>query len=355
VVTSSSCLPHLLRLNGQNCSRDVFLFFPQSGNQPAVRVGCNEVVLASNIEGEDSLLWRDDVAFLKISESLRFRRKVRISREGMSNKREFMTWMIDQQGDYSAIIKRSTCEAVHNTYVNPLVQTESSPGMVFANCALTKGGAGAPVIDSRGKVRGILSKTIDKKVRNYLESTGLLEDGLSPMNHGTNFACAPTPYNNDTLDERECLKDLTYAKVDRLRSDMLSTEVLFDEMKKKLESSLSRASRYINLGVKMISKGDIQEAQVYPKCFKPFKSWLDSLNNTRNTFVEDVKIPVRSFRRVMDPVGRVVGKSVDAGHKETYLQFSLKTLRSSKISSILMWSPNEELQTFPQMTDGCDL
>lgn len=353
VATSSSCLPNLLRLNGQDCSKDVFFFFPKTWNRPAERVGCKEVTLVSQIPGQDAILWRDDVAFLELEREVNYRRRATIIRDGVYNHRQFTAWMIDQQDDFTAIIKKASCESIHNNYINPLVLNESSPNMLFADCPVTRGGTGAPVIDNRGKVRAMLSRSMDPKLRNYLESTGLLTNGLKQMSHGTNFACAPTNRDNYMLDERECLKDLNYKNVDRARSEMFKTDILFGDLKKKYEASLASLSKFVHFGVKLIPDGDIQETEIYPKCFKPLDDWLDSLNNTRNTYVHDILLPKRSFRRVIDQYGRVQGMTIDGDETETFVQFSLKSLRSTQKSSILMWSRRQNVETFPSVTEEC--
>lgn len=354
VATSSSCLPNILRQNGLDCSKDIFFFFPKTSNRPAERAECSRVLLVSELEGQDPILWRDDVAFLSLKTSINHRRQAAISRDGVLNNKQFVTWMVDQQDDFSAIIKRSQCESIHNNYVNPLVLNESSPGMLFADCDLTNGGTGAPVLDNRGKVRAMISTSMDKKLRAYLESTGLLTSSLKEMFHATNFSCAATPEDNDMLDERECLKDLTYQKVDRIRSEMLSTNLLFGDLRKKLEDSLEKASKYVRFGVKMIPKGDIQETVIYPKCFKPLKDWLDGMPS-KNNYVDEVMLPVKTFRRVMDSYGRIQGATVDKPQVKNFVQFSLKNLRSeSKKSSVLMWvSGQEGYDTFSNLTDTC--
>ncbi len=354
VATSSSCLPALLRLNGQDCSRDVFFFFPAAGNRPMERVGCNKVVLVSKTEGSDPILWRDDVAFLELVTALPPRRRAIVSRDGVPNGQRFTTWMIDQQDEFSALIKKATCESVHNNYINPLVWTESSPNMLFADCPVLRGGTGAPVIDSRGRVRSMMSQNIDPKLRVFLESTGLLREKLKDMVHATNFACAPTPRDGQVLDDRECAKDLTYARVDRFRSEMLSSTLLFGEFRKKLEDSIRSASRYVRFGVKLVPKNGVQEAEIFPRCFKPFADWLATMSANRNVYVDNVVLPVRSFKRSMDGYARISGESVESADKLNFVQFSLKNIRSSRRSSVLMWTrDNDELRTFPGITEEC--
>ncbi len=355
LATSASCLPALLRLNGQDCSRDVFIFFPAAGNRPMERIGCSKVVLVSKTEGSDPILWRDDVAFLELAAPLPGRRRAVLSRDGVPNSQRFTTWMIEQQDEYSALVKKATCESVHNNYINPLVWTESSPNMLFADCPVLKGGTGAPIIDSRGRVRSMVSQNIDPKLREFLESTGLLREKLKEMIHATNFACAPTPWDGTVLDDRECAKDLNYARVDRFRSEMLSSTMLFGELRKKLEDSIRSASRYVRFGVKLVPKNGRQEAEIFPRCFKPFAEWLATMSANRNIFVDNVVLPVRSFKRSMDAYARISGETIESADKLNFVQFSLRNIRSSGRSSILMWTrnDNDELRTFPGITEEC--
>lgn len=353
VATSASCIPERIRRDGQDCSQDIFLFFPRTSTKPSERVGCVEIMQVSHLADQDATLWRDDVAFLKINEPAAYRRKAKIVRDGISDARQFTTWMIDQQDDRTALIRKSNCESVHKNYINPLVTNESSPNMLFSDCANSNGISGAPVIDKFGNVKAIISKPMDSNLRKYLETTGLLVDGLKEMYHATNFACAPTPDDNDMLDERECLKDLNILRVDRLRSDMLLTSTLFANLKNDLESSITKLSSHVNFGVKVVAKGDTQEAIIFPKCFKPLNQWLGTQGN-RNTYVGDVKIPTRIFKRVMDSNGRIKGMSIDGEDKDYKIQYSLKNLRSINRASILMWYGDNPLETYSSITEKCD-
>lgn len=352
IATSASCLPDLLRLSGQDCSRDVFFFFPRTASRPAERIGCHHVILSSSNSGQDPILWHHDVAFLRLSKAVKFRRSAQISREGILHRSKYTTWMIDQQDDSFAILKKTNCDGVHNSYINPLVSNESSPNMIMADCVTTRGATGAPILDG-SRVRGMVSRAIDPSLREYLLNTGLLNNGLKEMIHATNFACAPTPNDTDSRDQAECTKRLEYSEVDRLRAEMLSTNMLFGNLRRKYEESLSNTSKYVNFGVKLIPKGNVQETEIYPKCFKPLANWLESLNNTRNTYVDNITLPSISFRKVMDPYGRVQGMTVHGEEKETFVQFSLKNLRSVQRSSILMWYKGEAVRTFPTITEEC--
>jgi hypothetical protein len=219
---------------------------------------------------------------------------------------------------------------------------------------VTRGGTGAPVIDSRGKIRGMISVGIDKGLVQYLLGEGLLMKPLEKITHGTNFACAPTIYDTETLNYIECHRDLIYERIDLIRSNMLSPVTLFTEMKRKLEAELESKSKFVNFGVELISNGDRQTAKIVPKCFKSVNGWISGLNDVRNNYVFDVKLPVQTFRRIMDSKGRIQGIVEEEDEMKYYLQFSLKSIRSNKSSTIYMWNDSSN-ETFKNIKENCSL
>lgn len=352
VATSASCLPNFIKKTGIDCSKDVFFFFPETVNRPAERVACQKVIQVSWNEGKDPVLWRDDVAFLELGKSLNYRRQAIFSRDGVVNNKEYNTWFVDQVDDSTAIIRREGCETLHNNYVNPFASSESSPNLIFGKCKFKRGSTGAPVIDSRGKVRAMVSLPISDAAKQSLVNTGLLTDPLKEMLHATNFACAPTIFDSDILDEKECSKDLNYGKFDSLRISMLSSNTLFADMKKKFIEALEPTNKYVRYEVKFVDNGSSLETKVSPTCFKPLNTWISSLNGTRNNYVFEVQIPMKTFKRTMDSSARVQGVVVDNGAKKYFMQFSLKNLRNSKTSTVFMWNSDENY-TYSSLTETC--
>lgn len=351
IATSSSCLPPLMRREKQDCSRDIFIFFPRTANRPAERVGCSKVIQFSTLNGNDPNLWRDDISFLQLNKSLPYRRQASISRDGVPNNRLFTTWMLDQQGDFSALIKKSTCQAVHNNYVNPLVTGYSSPNMIFADCGLTVGSTGAPVIDNYGKVRAIISKGISQNLISSIQKFGWLSEPLREMAHGTNLGCAPTIYDDEKLDERECLKELSDQDIAGIRGSMTSFNILFQEPKLKLREQLQGKSQYINFDMKLTTHGNVQSVDVMPKCFKPLNNWLPMLN-IRNNYVFDIELPNVQFKKIMDGSGRVSGLVEEGPQKPYFIQFSVKQLKAIKKSMVWMWNSIEN-RSFPNISEQC--
>lgn len=351
VATSTSCLPHNMRLVGENCSKNIFFFFPRSGATAVERVGCTQVLQASQLDGIDPILWRDDLSLLRLDRSLPFR-KISFSRNGVQDRAQHYSYMIDQQSEYSAIIKRVTCEAVHQSYVNPLVTNQASPNQLFAGCPMTNGGSGSPILDASGRVKAVVSSPMNPKLRAELESTGLLVNGLKDMLHATNLACPPINDNTEMLDERECSKDLTYLKVDSFRADMLNRAKLFEEQKGKLEESIRKLSQYVEFKINYVMSGELETYEIVPKCFKKLSTWLPNIR--KNYIREDFSRPVKSFKRVMSNLGKIQGIEINESPIITSIQIYIKGLRNTGSSDILMWSTKEDEKLHPPISE-CSL
>jgi hypothetical protein len=172
------------------------------------------------------------------------------------------------------------------------------------------------------------------------------------MAHGTNFACAPTIYDFDQLDEAECTKDMSEQLIANLREQMTSFNVLFNEPKEKLREGLANKSNFIYFDMKLSTNGNVQNVDVLPKCFKPLSGWLPMINSTRNNYVFDITLPSVQFKKIMDGSGRIGGQVEEGPEKPYYIQFSLKQLKSIQRSFVWMWNSLDNL-TFPNMSEQC--
>ncbi|HXH74285.1 MAG TPA: trypsin-like peptidase domain-containing protein [Bacteriovoracaceae bacterium] len=353
VATSTSCLPQLLRLKDQDCSTEVTFFFPKTNNLPAQRVGCSKVLQVSELGNKDAPLWRDDVAFLKLEKSITTRRTLAFHREGIENHREYTFWGIDQIDDKTGIIRRQDCEGIHGSWINPLASKLTSPNMIFAGCVLKNGNTGSPILDARGRVRGMVSEMMDPKLREELESTGFLTQKLKPMFHATNFSCAPTIFDAAVEDERECTKVIDQGELSRARRDMLNERNDFFESKRKqLEERISSENRFMNFTVTLVADGDIKRAVITPRCFKDVQGWIYVINTSRGNYTFEVSFPEVGMRRTMDAEGRLGAIETDHGKLNYFIQFSAKQLRNSGHSDVYFWNNNSS-QTFKGITDTC--
>ncbi len=354
LVTSASCLPPILRLNGQDCSKDVFFFFAQPF-YISQRVGCREVVQASDSDLSDPKFARDDVAFLRMKSPLRYRRQLRISRDGMSDGERVSIAAVEQVDEQNGFIRTLDCPAVLNSWVNPLVSNESSPGVTLAGCAFKNGFSGAAILDPRNKNKslGVVSLGMDPRDRNDLLKSGLLNNGLQEFIHGSNFACAPTIYDTDVANEKECGKELSKVQLAKYRSAMFSTNGLFNGLKAKLSDSLE-TNKFIHYSIKLTPQNgnaDVQDVEITPKCFKD----LTLIPNEKKFYIYHFMLPQRTFKKVVNDLARVQGLEVDGGAIDFNITLFPKDILNNGFSSVLLWDPTSRLvvRSFYDVPTAC--
>lgn len=344
IVTSASCLPLSFRLPGRSCEKDIFIFFRDG--KKTTRVPCESIVQISDLEGSDASLWRDDLVFLRLKKTIFDRRAIQISREGAPDGQGFTLHGIKKINDFESEIVKSDCESTLNSYMNPLSNHESSPNLLMSGCSMEPGFNGAPLVDSRGRVRALASQPISEKLVTAVAD--LLPKPLKGMLYATNFACAETPYNSEVLDARECAKDLNVNLGDQLRSKMLDPVIVFGDQLNFLKESLNSSNRYLKFSLTLKSKDLSFETEVAPLCFKDVNNWLSSLSS-KTPFTFQAPVTIKKFRRYINTYGKVMAMEDHSERSLRNLQFFPKTLKSSKNSDTYMWKSNQKAENFKDL------
>lgn len=355
VATTTSCLPESLRVEDLSCDKDIHFFF-EDGAKP-IRAKCRKVLKVSEIETKDPVLWRSDVSFLELESKLdrRALRPENIWRGGMGNLAKFIVWSIDSENDFVGHIKKNECEAIHNTYFNPFSNDESSPNVTIAGCPYVKGNSGSPVLDYRGRLRGMISRPIDSGVVSELMRRGILENTLKPISFAANFACAPTIYDTDVLNFDECTKKLEESIYLQMQSQMISIDELFKAPLLRLEAALNEANRYIKVRLLQITETyDTRRIKIVPRCFKNVSRWIGEFTS-RDAFNFYMEIPEKTLKRSMDDYGRLKVVENDRAKFNYTFQFYPKILKSSGKATIFVLKPQSPWENFPGMNENCSL
>jgi hypothetical protein len=342
VATSTSCLPSLMRLENQSCVRDVFFFFPKTFNSSSIeRRSCNRVLKVSQLETDNPTLWKDDLAFLSLSEPIN-RRSLFPTREGMTNKSSLTMWSVDKMDEQFALIRRDTCEVVHNSYFNPLAINEFSAGMTVAGCKFKNGNSGSPLIDEQGLVRGVVTTTADQRLIDYVNNSGLLSAPLKPIQNATNFSCAPTIYDSDVASETECSKTPSYRSQDEARAQMLSFSTIFAPTLQSIKTQVEASNKFVRFSVKTANKNEDQQVvSITPKCFKDVPTWIDTVSGSKYIF--SVSLPNKTLKKTMDAYGRIRGQEIAVADEVFKFQFSPNFLRARKYANLYQWNNTTDL------------
>lgn len=320
VATAASCLPDLVRFQGQNCDNEVFFFFPATSSKPAVRAGCRRVLQVSRIDGAQPELWRENIAFLELDQNI-YRRSLKVSREGIADKRRLDIWKVDQvDSKYIGIVRREECTAVHDTYINPLASHKFSPTMVLGNCSFLDGNSGAPLIDSTGKLRAIATSDIDKNLITILKNRGFLEGTtVSSMLYANNMACTPNIDDNEGYPDRECVKELSESAMARARGTMTDEKTMFSYYLKDTYDAIATNNKFVNFDVKLVenAKGKYN-VHFYPKCFIDSEQWRNRPPKTKSF---TVSAPYYEIARGMDSYTRLKVNMSESKNTQFRIEF----------------------------------
>jgi len=338
VATASTCLPKVLRLKNQACTGDVTFLFPETRLSPALRVGCEKVLLSSDPQGNDPVLWRENLSFLKLAGKVSGRKPFILDRAGMPDNNQISFWFVDQVDKEVGFLRKKTCTTVFNSYVNPLATNQSSPNQLLGNCAALDSSLGAPLVNESGRVSAVVSYDLPKEIRRYLESTGLLTRPLKPMLLATNIACAATIFDYRVLDQKECFKSMTQEDLNTKRDILISNESFFEKEKKILEEKLDQSNIFIKFKVSVELTGDVRSFKIEPWCFKNVNSWLWRINPSRGNYGFGMELPQIKMKRNMDHFGHIGSEFVMDLSQEIYVEFSVKQLKKSKSSDVVLWN-----------------
>lgn len=352
VVTSSSCLPERLKMKDVDCSKDAFFFFADPGKKP-IRAACDKVLEFSSLEGKEPFLWRSDVAYLKLTKRI-IRPTVSYpkNRTGMNDMDKFYTWGIDQIDEHQGIIRKTEdCQPVHGSYFNPLSNNQSSPVVTMAGCGFSDGNSGSPILDYRGKVRGIVSRPVDPADIEEVESMRILERPLRPMIHVSNYACVPVVPGQDVLNENECNKKLDITTHDLGQRNMINESLLFKSSIQKIEHNANERNRYLKMNVTLTPNDDAYDVKIQPKCFKDVAKWIGEFNNNK-PFTFNIEIPLMKIRKSMNENGKIFAQEILRGVEPTNFQFKPSILRSSRQATVFMWA-NGPTSRFDHLSENC--
>lgn len=193
LVTNSHCIPAALKSKGASCAKSLYFFFPATNGLAAERADCKEVSDVSVISSEAENSLKPDYAILKLQKPVN-RPVFEVSREGFADNSELKVIKVDPWSSGAGGVMTATkCRVIQGTLAIPIFQDDLSPIVSFSDCDARHGNSGSPLLDSSGKVRGILQATLTRE-QTLLGSlfqalTG--EERVMPITMGTNFSCLP--------------------------------------------------------------------------------------------------------------------------------------------------------------------
>lgn len=363
LVTASNCLPESLKERDASCAGNVTAFFGELRGKP-LRVACDRVIESSVNSASQPYLWRSDVAYLKLQKKVR-RKNISPSRLGMDDMDKFYTWSIDQIDRFQGIIRKTeNCQAIHRSFLNPLSEKNSSPMMTLSGCEFSNGNSGSPVMDYRGRVRGVISAPVHASVIKGANDLRISEVPLDDKKfmYVSNYACSPTYPHEAVLDEYECSKPLDMDAYKRNQNSMSDSAQIFKPSILKVESFINNVNR--NMYVKLLIQPTLDEEEflqlkIQPVCYKNVSTWIGTFPSNPKSFSFGLEAPRVKIKKVMNEYGKIFVKEVTSPNAiKLSFEFNPRVLRNvrteapSHIANLNVWTDGE-YSFYQNFTNSC--
>ncbi len=282
VAVASSCLTRALRVPGISCFESVHILFPETKYRNKKTVKCQRIIQSDNNNFADSALLKTDVALIELQDDVSSR-SARYSNEGFRENGIYTAWKVNVQNQYDATITQDKCSALFGSYANPFVTSSKAPFMTVSGCPFQEGNLGAPLVNFRGEVKGIISAPVNQGLIDSLKRAGSLREEVSKIAHVSNFSCFTYPFDSDSLDP-ECKVSVSEIKLKILRIEMLNRDSVHDENKADIKEELEEYRRYFKWNIDFVKnqQDDFYETHITsPKCLFSSASWLGEFRNGR--------------------------------------------------------------------------
>lgn len=328
VMTSSSCLSRSMRFSGFECANSAVVVFPGDSFRTPTSAFCKNVIQASKIkDGEDPSLRKDDVAFIKLDKIVN-RKPLKVARSGMSEKMTYTVWKSDFENTKVSVLKSRPCIPFFNSYANPYSEKKYSPMVTFFDCKFEDGNLGAPLINIKGEVVGVLSGEMDQAVANYA-SRFLIEEMANIFNV-SNLACVAFPWDNITPNfDMECMKNINVNQLDLKRARILSDVKVHFRNMNKIKNELEVYERYFLWKIVFRQSKSGYEFEIdmgRPKCFQMINDWIGEFTRWRGRIrtyaYKEIQLPfyrlTTKLNRLLFPISEVE----DLGEKDFSIEFN---------------------------------
>ena len=185
--------------------------FPETSALKAEHFDCDKLVHIS-IPASDQSHEIPDYAFFKLK-TPHGRPPLKVSRAGVTDNQVLTIRKVNFHRDGGDVVK-ATCKAVQNSVYMALFSNDLSPVIALGACPLIKGNSGAPILDSAGEIRGILSALYmtsmnvndEKKeiVRGLGANAACINLGFTGVGYGIAKQCVNVTSKNDARRTLRC-------------------------------------------------------------------------------------------------------------------------------------------------------
>jgi V8-like Glu-specific endopeptidase len=328
VMTSSSCLTRSMRFAGVGCANSAVVVFPGDSFRTPTSSFCKEIIQASKVnDSSDPALRKSDIAFIRLEKEID-RKPLKLARKGFNERLTYTIWKSDFENTRRAILRSRPCIPFFNSYANPFSEKKYSPIITVFDCKFEDGNLGAPLMNIRGEVVGVLSGEIDQAVVNY--ASRFLIEKMANILNVSNLACVSFPWDNITPNfDLECMKSIGVNQLDRKRSLLLSNPKVHYKNMMRIKNELEVYEKYFlwNIVFKKSKSGLEYELDMgRPKCFKDINAWIGEFTRWRGRIrsyaFKTIELPRYLLKTKLNRLLYPVSDPDDLGEKEFDIEFN---------------------------------
>lgn len=311
IITSASCLDKSIRASGSDCSRRVFVIFPETKIYGAQVAGCSTVENVSSFnDSAHPAIQNQNFAKIRLTNSMS-REVVKMSNKGVFETKKYYTWKVSSEENNIKFsrLNRYDCNPIFNSYANPFANSKNSSQVLFGKCTYLNeygqtedeviqlmGSEGAPIFD--GETASVVAITgVDAVSKNESENINNMDlvhknHKLNPMKLATNVSCIEEFSGAKSVPDR-CFETYTDNELEIKREEILATTdkaIGISEAKMELVSrSAPEPTSKIKWKV-TFSEIDIEKKKItpiyFPECIYNPDNWLKEFKTFFNLIYE---------------------------------------------------------------------
>jgi len=233
VLTNAHCIPSDLReIAKASCGNRIWLTFASSGKFPSEQAECKQVIFVSEDSPETSL---PDYALIKLSKPMT-RPFIQVDRKGIKEGETLIVHRVtplDSDGLFGGIQNSVECDPYYSPLFAPHFDNPFAATAMVSNCEIFPGNSGSPVLDKKGKARGVIFALVQKAevIAAFNLGSAIKEDQLDDMNMVTNLACLKNVSKAEI--PSDCSKKTRteeYLKKERYRKQIVQLDKMAQEV-----------------------------------------------------------------------------------------------------------------------------
>lgn len=187
IITNSHCIPANLN-DGDDCSKQILVQFPESGNIPRESINCQRVIQKFPMAND-----QPDLAVIEIGSSNFNRYKTSTLKNQFTEGMDVAAFTMNpsETDTMKGVIVRKDCKVSLSNLLTLEENSNSGNVLLYGpNCNVISGNSGSGLFDMSGNMIGVIHQKIESKLLSeLLVNEGVNHNELTYMGVAVNISC----------------------------------------------------------------------------------------------------------------------------------------------------------------------